>query len=635
MHLSLRAKIALILSAVVVTYAVIDSGVQRVLIYDSFVDLEAQQARDDLGRALRTVQGEIAHLESDCMGSAASEETYKFAIEGDARSVEESILPQNFRARDLTLLYVCDVRGRVVWGRVRDPDTRAELRLRDFPAQELAATHPLMPRPEQPHVSGILMTEIGPLLVSAQPITGSHLENPSRGTLILGRRLDKRLVSRLGNQCGVQFTLWPSDSPQLPDDVAASRDEITASLQPVVLPLSETSLVAMTALPDVRGLPALIARAEIAREITLSGQRAVRYALTSTAAAGVLMMLVLVILLQRAVLKPIGALTRHAVEIGSSEDFTRRIGLSRPDEIGILAEEFDGLIERVEQSRSALVKAARAAGMSEIATGVLHNVGNVLNSVNVSATLVAQRAQGTGIHDLRKVVQALEPHAADLPGFLARDSKGSHLLPLLRSIAEELESERDGMRTEINAMCAGIDHVKELVQAQQGFAGRSGVLEYASISDQVEAALAFTGQALQDHTEIRIVREYDRLPSCQIDRHRLMEILVNLIQNARQALQKGAAEPCITLRIRALDGDRVSIQVADNGVGIAEENLARVFTHGFTTKEKGHGFGLHASANAAREMGGQLIAASDGPGLGATFTLELPMPVAAPVGAAT
>lgn len=622
--MSLRAKIVLILAAIVVLYAAIDHLVQRTLVFDSFVQLEEAAAREDIGRAARAIEGEVAHLVRDCAGAASSEETYKFAAEGNERSLEESILPQAFRGDDLSLLFVCDPRGRVVWGRARDLSTpeKREVALRDFPARELSPVHPLMPAPGRERTSGILLTEIGPMLVAAEPIVGSKVDWPSRGTLILGRPLDPDLVARLAEQSGVRFESWPIDSIHLPAELAAVRNDVASSPEPIVRALDDERLAAYGGLDDVRELPALLMRAELSRDVTATGARAVRYALTSTVAAGVLLLLVLLNLLQRAVLTPIAALTEHATEISRSEDFTRRIGSERPDEIGVLAREFDGLIGRIEQSRADLVKAARAAGMSEIATGVLHNVGNVLNSVNVSANLVAERVRGSASNDLSKVVKALEPHAADLPGFLARDPKGRALLPLLRSIATELEAERVRVQVEVKSMCDGIEHVKELVQAQQGYAGRSGVMEVVSVADQVDAALSFTGQALQGRVAIEIVREFDPLPACRIDRHRLMEILVNLIQNARQATQEAGVAPRIVLRVRDLDEGRVRIEVEDNGVGIPAENLARVFTHGFTTKKTGHGFGLHASANAAREMGGSLTVHSDGPGHGATFALE-------------
>jgi signal transduction histidine kinase len=378
-------------------------------------------------------------------------------------------------------------------------------------------------------------------------------------------------------------------------------------------------------LSDIRQAPALLLRVEIPREITATGATAVRYGLFSTVAAGLLMILVLLMMLQRTVVAPIVRLTEHAVEIGRREDFTRKLELARGDEIGVLSREFDGMMEKLELSRAAVVKAARAAGMSEIATGVLHNVGNVLNSVNVSATLVADRARNSGATDLKRAMDLVRAGAVDLATFLAEDPRGVHLGPLLGSLADQIDSEQRTILGEVRALTSGIEHIKELILSQQDYAGRSGVLESVSLAEQIESAIAMTGRNVAG-AEIEIVREYEDLPPLYADRHRLMEILVNLFQNARQSLQSpDVAVRRLSVRLRSSGADRVEIEVADTGVGIPEANLARIFTHGFTTKKTGHGFGLHASANAVNEMGGRLSARSPGAGRGATFTLDLPV----------
>jgi C4-dicarboxylate-specific signal transduction histidine kinase len=264
--------------------------------------------------------------------------------------------------------------------------------------------------------------------------------------------------------------------------------------------------------------------------------------------------------------------------------------------------------------------------MSEIATGVLHNVGNVLNSVNVSARIAIEKANGSAAGDLRMVMDTLKPAANDLGAFIQNDPRGKHLYPLLHSLSEKLIDERKVLTHELEALTDGIEHIKELVQSQQGYAGRAGVRETLSLPELIDTAISITSQATSPNAEIRIQRDYAEIEAVPVDRHRVMEILVNLIQNARQSVVEARAEPArLTIRLKKLSPQQVRIEVVDNGVGIAPENLARVFTHGFTTKQNGHGFGLHASANAATEMGGSLSAHSDGKGLGATFALELPL----------
>jgi two-component system, NtrC family, sensor kinase len=144
----------------------------------------------------------------------------------------------------------------------------------------------------------------------------------------------------------------------------------------------------------------------------------------------------------------------------------------------------------------------------------------------------------------------------------------------------------------------------------------------------MDDAVRVNQPAIDKHA-IKLIREYGDCPRVVLDQHRVLQILINLVGNAARAL--GCAEGIdrqLTLKISAKQSETsptISFEVIDNGVGIAPENLTRIFTYGFTTRKDGHGFGLHSSANAAREMGGALTVSSDGPGLGATFALELPL----------
>ncbi|HYC73128.1 MAG TPA: ATP-binding protein [Opitutaceae bacterium] len=279
--------------------------------------------------------------------------------------------------------------------------------------------------------------------------------------------------------------------------------------------------------------------------------------------------------------------------------------------------------QELDQVHRKLVAASRQAGMAEVATGVLHNVGNVLNSVNVSATLVAdtvRRSKATGVGKLRAL---LAEHQDNLPRFLGEDPRGRMVVPYLGTLADELSREQQGVLTELGHLRKNVDHIKDIVAMQQGYAKTSGLVEDVAIVDLVEDSLRMNAGSLARH-DIEIVRDFQAHPVAAVDKHKVMQILVNLVRNAKQACDEaGRKEKRVTIRLTA-DERTVSIAVTDNGVGIAPENLTRIFGHGFTTRAEGHGFGLHSGALAAGEMHGSLSVASDGPGRGATFTLTLP-----------
>jgi PAS domain S-box-containing protein len=277
-----------------------------------------------------------------------------------------------------------------------------------------------------------------------------------------------------------------------------------------------------------------------------------------------------------------------------------------------------------------LMEASRRAGMAEIATNVLHNVGNILNSVTVSAGL-ARSALGTSqAQGLRRAVQMLDEHAGDLGSFLTQDDKGRMLPGYLSDISKALLQEQQEMSEELEHLTRSIDHIREVVTTQQSYAGKAGLVAPARIGDLVEDALRINGDALE-RDGVTVIREIGAVPRARLDRSRILQILVNLIGNAREALQEMPPESRrVTVTAEVADGGRLRICVKDEGEGISEDVRTRIFAHGFTTRKHGHGFGLHSCVQAAGEMGGSLIVRSDGPGKGATFILEVPLDPAEP-----
>ncbi|MCC6683282.1 MAG: PAS domain-containing protein [Phycisphaeraceae bacterium] len=281
-------------------------------------------------------------------------------------------------------------------------------------------------------------------------------------------------------------------------------------------------------------------------------------------------------------------------------------------------------VER-EQLHARLVDASRQAGMAEVATGVLHNVGNVLNSINISTTVLGDCLRQSKTASLIKVVQLLKEHQGQLDQYMHNDPKGRQLVPYLHKLNEMIELERNQMIDEIRQLAENVEHIKHIVTMQQSLARTGSAIESVSLPSVLDEAVQINLSALQRH-RIPIDRQIEpNLPLINTDKHKVIQILVNLISNAKYAMQHMApADKQLMLRIDRCD-EGMRIRVTDNGIGIAADNLTRIFSHGFTTRTDGHGFGLHYGALAARELGGDLSVSSDGPDCGATFTLVLPL----------
>lgn len=273
-----------------------------------------------------------------------------------------------------------------------------------------------------------------------------------------------------------------------------------------------------------------------------------------------------------------------------------------------------------------LMAAARKAGMADVATSVLHNIGNVLNSVNTSATIVGDFTRSSSRYGLGKVLTLLQ--AQPEPGaFIDRDPKGQRLIPYLQALDKTLNEERDSMLREVQCLAKNIEHIKQIVAQQlaaaKGDGGSRSLVERVELEALFQDVISVASSTLGARQRINFVRELSA-KSLETDHHKLFQIVMNLVANARDAVSTENGPGTIKISSRLLPEEKIAIEVTDDGAGIDAETLQRIFNHGFTTKPQGHGFGLHSSACAAIELGGTLTAQSDGRGCGATFRLVLP-----------
>ncbi len=302
------------------------------------------------------------------------------------------------------------------------------------------------------------------------------------------------------------------------------------------------------------------------------------------------------------------------------------------NELATCNREMNTLLNKVEQAREEkeklyeeLLTVARQAGMAEVATDVLHNVGNVLNSVNVSAQVVAEKLHANRAEGLVRACSLIDQHRSSIGSFFSTDARGQKLPEFLSKLADVLVRENNEVVAEMAQLVENIEHIKHIVSMQQSLAKSCSLQEPVDLIKLLENAERMNDSSLTRHA-VTVYRDFNVIPTVVTDKHKVLQVLVNLIKNAKQAVStEPQEERWIRLSIDQPNPSTVNIKVSDNGVGITTENLGKLFTHGFTTRKTGHGFGLHSGALAAKELGGRLSVHSDGPGLGATFTLELPV----------
>jgi C4-dicarboxylate-specific signal transduction histidine kinase len=280
-------------------------------------------------------------------------------------------------------------------------------------------------------------------------------------------------------------------------------------------------------------------------------------------------------------------------------------------------------LEKFKNSQCEVVEKAHKAGMADIASGVLHNVGNVLNSVNTSSSLIREKIKKSKLSNLIQSNAVLREHIDDIDRFVADNPKGKKLMEYYLSLEEPMKKEQDELLTLIDRLTEKIDLINEVVAAQQSYAGASLQLKAASLSEMIDNALSLQAASIERHN-LTVKTNLNATDRVTVNRSKLIHVLVNIIKNAKESMEDNHPENKYLVIETWLNSDIVHLSVTDNGKGIEREHLEKIFLHAFTTKKNGHGFGLHSSANYMTEMGGKIEVASEGLGKGATLTLFLP-----------
>jgi signal transduction histidine kinase len=320
---------------------------------------------------------------------------------------------------------------------------------------------------------------------------------------------------------------------------------------------------------------------------------------------------------------PIQRLERFSKQIAAG-DLTERIHIQTGDELQTLADSFNHMVGELNRSKQVLVESARQAGMAEMSVNVLHNVGNVLNSVGVTIHTLKERVRKSKMLSLAPMATLLEEQGNHLAEFISQDPRGRKTTTFLSALGTHLEEDQRSLIDDLASLERHVQHIQDIVQLQQTYSRAAGLTERVDVADVIEDALALNMDGILKQG-ITVQKDLAPLPRTILDRYKLLQILINLISNAKQAVAPvDRTDKRIGICMDQPAPEILRISVTDNGMGISQENLTRIFQHGFTTRREGHGFGLHSSAIAALEMNGSLRVESRGSGLGAAFTLELP-----------
>ena len=607
--MNIRPKVTALVASLFVILGVAEILVVNRVLLPSFVELE----RADAHVAMRRIRN-VLDLAFDRLALSATDwgnwaDTYRFVQDHNRGYIADNITNVALKELNVNAMLVVDLDGNFVLGSELDLKSDQPLDL-DFVARKaLPADFPWRAnlRDGRP-AKGLIQTNRGILMMAASPVLDGSGRGPARGMVMMGRLLTAVEIARIGNQAQADVTMVAQRKVRVPEQLV-ENEAVTHVYQSI---------------DDAYGQPIMTLRVDVPRQITLRGYSAVRYASAYSMAAAMVVLILLVVILNRVVLTPLARVTRHAVAIGAGEDLTRRLDFNSQDEIGILAHEFDGMVARVAESRRELVDQSFQSGFAELAKGILHNLGNAMTPIGVRLSRLRDRLRTAPTENAEQAV-------AELGSGVADPARRADLEEFVRLACKELALAVKAAEIDVAVMSRQTAIVQAVLAEQLRTARNEHVIESVRLPELIAQSLEIVPDSCRQRLMVATDDSLKKVGVVNVARTVLRLILQNLIINAADAVREAGKDKGVlhvgAEIVREADGEQLHLHCKDDGIGIAADNLERVFEKGFSTKSKAtnYGIGLHWCANAIGALGGRLWAASEGPGRGASMHLMVPL----------
>jgi two-component system, NtrC family, sensor kinase len=609
--MNIRTKMISLLALLFTVLIALEIAVQKQVLMPSFAELEREDAETSMKRIGYALDTTLESLELTAADWGNWADVYQFVQSPNTAFVSANITPVAMKQLKVNAMLIVDLNGSYVLSSARNLDTGAPLDLdlvarkalpEDFPwRKNLADGKP---------AKGLLRTNRGVMMIAAAPVLDGSGSGQPLGMVLMGRLLTPLQVHMIGAQAQASLAM-------LLDHASAGGQEIAET---------DTSTQVLKSFMDVYDRPLMSFRVEVPRRITARGHGAVTYASLYLIGAAITVLLLLVVALNRIVLKPLARVTRHAVAVGNGTDLTVRLNLPGQDEIARLAHEFDRMVERVADSRRQLVDQSFQAGFAELAKGVLHNLGNAMTPLGVRLSKLGDRLRDAPAGDVEMAFTELaKEHQAS--------ARRADLEEFLRLACRELAASVRDAQSDVAVVQRQATIVQTALTELMRSTRNAHVVESVRLPDLVAQTLEIVPDTCRQRLVVDTDDSLRKVGAVQVARTVLRLILQNLIINAADAVRDAGRDQGVLHFAAEIVGDadceQLHLHCKDDGVGIAADNLQRVFDKGFSTKsrETNYGIGLHWCANAIGALGGRIWAASEGPGLGASMHLMLPLPV--------
>ncbi|HXC10323.1 MAG TPA: CHASE4 domain-containing protein [Steroidobacteraceae bacterium] len=608
--MNIRTKMISLLALLFTVLIVLEISIQKQVLMPSFAELEREDAQTSMRRIEYALDTTLENLELSAADWGNWADAYQFVQSRNPDFVAANITPVAMKQLRVNAIVIVDTHGDYVTSSAQTLDSGAPLDLDLTARKALPENFPWRDDLSRGKpVRGLLRTDRGIMMIAAAPVLDGSGAGQPLGLVLMGRLLTPAQVHLIGAQAQASLTLVavrPLDTDKIVE--------------------TDVSTQVFKSFVDIYGRPIMSLRVEVPRRITAQGHGAVTYASLYLIGAAVTVLVLLVVALNRIVLRPLARVTRHAVAVGEGTDLTARLNIPGQDEIAKLAREFDRMVERVAESRRQLVDQSFQAGFAELAKGVLHNLGNAMTPLGVRISKLGERLRDAPAAD---VELALAELAADR----APSTRRADLEEFVRLGCHELAAAVQDARSDVEVVQRQATIVQTALSELMRSTRNAHVVESVRLPDLVAQTLEIVPDSARQRLVVNTDESLRKVGAVQVARTVLRLILQNLIINAADAVRDAGREKGI-LNFAAeiivdAGSDQLHLHCKDDGVGIAADNLQRVFDKGFSTKsrETNYGIGLHWCANAIGALGGRIWAASEGPGRGASMHLLLPLPI--------
>ena len=572
--MNIRTKMISLLALLFAVLIVLEVVVQNRVLMPSFAQLERDDAQTSMKRIGFALDTTLQGLELTAADWGNWADVYAFVKSPNSAFISANITLVAMKQLKVDAMLIVDLQGRYVLSRACDLESGAPLDLDLSARKALPQDFPWRANLSRgKSARGLLRTNRGIMMLAAAPVLNGSGSGQPLGMVMFGRLLTADEVRMIGAQAQASLALLPA-RPSRTDETIVETDTQTQVVKPFM---------------DIYGNPLMSLKVEVPRRITARGQGAVTYASLYLIGAAITVLLLLVVALNRIILAPLACVTRHAVAVGEGADLTVRLNIQGQDEVARLAREFDRMVERVAESRRQLVDQSFQAGFAELAKGVLHNLGNAMTPLAVRLSKLGNRLRDAPVADVERAF-------TELAAAGEASARRADLEEFIRLACRELAAGVKEARGDVAVVQRQSTIVQTALTELMRSTRNAHVVESVRLPDLVAQTLEIVPDACRQRLVVDADESLRKVGVVHVARTVLRLILQNLIINAADAVRdagrdKGVLHVAAEI-VREDDNEQLHLHCKDDGVGIAADNLTRVFDKGFSTKSRETNYGI-------------------------------------------